>query len=400
MRLGRTPLARKNLTHNGPRLLVAVSGIGFAVVLMFMQTGFKNALFDSTVQVIRSLDADLLIVGSAQYALPAKQTFPRQRLYQARGCRGVAAASPLYMESFFAVWKPSRADRPSGQPEARPSPIRVLAFDLSAPVFCLPDVIDQTAALQAPNTALVDRKSKPKYCVPASLDEVRRQRGAELSDRSIRLVGTFHLGTDFANDGTLIMSAANFAQYFPIRAPGQDPLALVDLGIVQLQTPQAADGVRQQLEEILPDDVRVYTKQEFIDREIGFWRTSTPIGFIFRAGTFMGFVVGMIICYQIIFSSIVDHEAEFATLKAMGYPDRYFITLVLQTSLYLSVFSYLPGLLLSLWLYQLLSANTGLLMMLSIPRAAWVLLLTLTMCIISGCLAMRRVLAADPADLF
>jgi putative ABC transport system permease protein len=388
------------LTHNWPRLVVALSGIGFAVVLMFMQTGFKNALFDSTVQVIKSLDADILVVGGAQYALPAKQTFSRQRIFQARGCRDVVTAFPLYIESFYGVWKPSRETLRETAEDIKPNPIRVLAFDLNDAAFRLPEVLAQVDALRQPNTALVDVKSKPKYGIPGVVDEIRRQRGAELSDRSIRLVGAFRLGTDFANDGTLIMSAANFARYFPHRAAGGDPLSVVDLGIVRLRAGSDVHAVRGRLEAMLPDDVCVWTKEEFIAREIEFWRKNTPIGFIFRAGTLMGFVVGMIICYQIIFSSIADHEAEYATLKAMGYRDRYFVGLVLKTSLYLSVFSYLPGLLLSIWLYRRLAASTGLLMILDVPRAIHVLGLTLGMCVISGCLAIRKVLATDPADLF
>jgi len=47
-----------------------------------------------------------------------------------------------------------------------------------------------------------------------------------------------------------------------------------------------------------------------------------------------------------------------------------------------------------------LADYTGLLMMLTVPRAALIYGLTLAMCIVSGCLAMRKLLAADPADLF
>jgi len=40
----RTPLAWKNLTHDVRRLAVAVSGVAFAVILIFMELGFLNAL--------------------------------------------------------------------------------------------------------------------------------------------------------------------------------------------------------------------------------------------------------------------------------------------------------------------------------------------------------------------
>src|SRR3972149_12057550 len=93
----RVPLAWRNLTHDRRRLLVAISGIGFAVVLMFMQTGFKNALFDSTVQILQDLNADLVLVAKARYALPANQTFHIGRLSQVKACEGVRAAYPVYI---------------------------------------------------------------------------------------------------------------------------------------------------------------------------------------------------------------------------------------------------------------------------------------------------------------
>jgi len=197
-----------------------------------------------------------------------------------------------------------------------------------------------------------------------------------------------------------VMSAPNFAGYFPYRAIGDDPLSVVDLAVVRLEPGADAAAVQARLEALLPDDVSVLTKDQFLFNEKDFWANSTPIGSIFITGTVVGFLVGVIICYQVIYSDIAEHEGEYATLKAMGYPNRYFVSVILQTSLYLSILSYLPGLLLSLVLYAILAEQTGLLMSLTLPRAALVFALTLGMCTLSGCLAMRKVFAADPADLF
>ena len=315
IRVYRVPLAWKNLTHDRRRLMVAISGIGFAVVLMFMQTGFKNALFDSTVQILRDLNADLVLIAPARYALPANQTFSLQRIYQARGCEGVRAAYPLYMERPRAVWK---------QPNGKGYPIRVLACDPSQPVLLMPEIADHADALKQENTVLIDEKSKSSYRPPDSRASWHEWHDVALSGKSIRVVGTFRLGTDFANDGNLLMSTANFAKFFPSRVPlGKDPLELVDLGVVQLKDGANVQEVKRQLQARLPCDVAVFTKSEMIDREMGFWQHSTPIGYIFMIGTVIGFLVGVIICYQIINADIADHMPEFATLKAMGYRNRY-----------------------------------------------------------------------------
>ena len=163
---------------------------------------------------------------------------------------------------------------------------------------------------------------------------------------------------------------------------------------------QNANTVAARLRKSLPSDVLVYTKEEFIETETRFWSESTPIAYVFAVGTIMGFIVGVIICYQIIYSGVADYLPEFATLKAMGYSDRFFIQLVLAKSFYLSVFGFVPGLLASFALYHLLSEATGLLLNLTLLQALFVYLLTLAMCSVSGLLAMRKVLAADPAELF
>lgn len=389
--LRRTPLAWRNLTHDVRRLGTALAGIGFAVVLMFMETGFENALFDSTVQVLERLDGQIVIASKAQYSLLAAETFPRARLYQARSCPGVAGAYPLYVESFGGLWK---------APGAKESPIRVMAFEPGDPVLDIPGVRRNAMRLRAADSALADLRSKPKFGFPESETELLAQRGAELGGRAVRLVGAFRMGTDFANDGNVVMSAANFARYFAWRAPGGDPLERPDLGIVHVVPGADPREVRDALKRLLPKDVCVYTKQGFIDHEIRFWSASTPIGYVFLVGTVVGFIVGVIICYQVIQSNIADSMSEFATLKAMGYPNRYFAGLVLQMSLYLSLMSFVPGLLVSLVLYRLLAEWTGLLMMLTVGRAAAVFGLTALMCAVSGCLAVRKVMQADPAELF
>ncbi|MBW3598693.1 MAG: ABC transporter permease DevC [Planctomycetes bacterium] len=390
-RFRRIPLAYKNLTHDYRRLAVAVGGIGFAVLLMFMQTGFRFALLDSTVAVIDDLNADLIIASRAKFALPSEQRFPRQRLVQAESCPGVAAAAPLYVENPVAVLR---------RPGDKGHPIRVLAFPEGEPVFAIPQVAQRAEELERPFTALIDRESKSKFGVPVDDLEKLRNHRAELSGRRIRFIGAFSMGTDFANDGNVIMTARNFTRYFPFRARGNDPLSIVDLGVVRVQEGAEPAAVKERLAGLLPDDVRVFTKSEFRDAETEFWRTSTPVGYIFGVGMALGFVVGVIICYQIIYASISSHMPEFATLKAMGYRDRYFISLVVFESVYLSVLGFVPGLLVSWLLYAVLAEWTGLLMLLTPPRAALVYLFTVAMCVTSGCLAMRRALAADPAELF
>jgi putative ABC transport system permease protein len=158
--------------------------------------------------------------------------------------------------------------------------------------------------------------------------------------------------------------------------------------------------VLTQLRQLLPIDVKVMTKDQFVQAEQDFWSVSTPIGYVFSFGVVLGFLVGVIICYQILYADIADHLREYATLKAMGYRGLFFTGVVLEEALLLSLFGFLPALILSEVLYRALGSLTGLLLQLTPGRAASVLGLTMAMCVVSGLLTIRKVLAADPAELF
>jgi putative ABC transport system permease protein len=386
----RTHLAWKNLTHDVRRLIVAVSGVAFAVILIFMELGFLNALLESTVQVLRRLDGQIMLVSRAQYALIAAERFDFRRLYDARQIPGVAAVSPLYLESTAALLRTGNH---------RGYPIRVIAVREEDDILDIPRLREYRNELHAESTALVDDTSRRKFGFPAFGEPLEQYHG-ELNGKKVRLVGHFHLGVDFATDGNLLMTAANFARFFAFRAGGDDPLKLVDVGVVRLETNANVEDVLAHLRSTLPDDVEVLTKERLIQREMTFWRKNAPLGYIFMVGATMGFVVGVVICYQIVYADITDHMREFATLKAMGYSNSYFFGLVLEQCLYLSLLGFVPGLIISWLAYRVLAEITGLTMALGPVLAISVLLTTALMCTISGMLAVSKLLAADPAELF
>ncbi|MCA9231470.1 MAG: FtsX-like permease family protein [Planctomycetales bacterium] len=392
----KTPLAWKNLTHDWRRLAAALAGIGFAVLLMFTQVGFQNALFDSQVKIIDDLQGDIFLVSKAKYTLAAEKRFPIARINQARSCSGVSGAYPLYSELTTSVLR--TMDRGKGN---RGYPLRSIGFYLDDPVFRLAGIKSQINKLRPPGTALIDRKSKAKkFNVPQADDAGLARRDLELANKKVTLVGTFDLGTDFAHDGNLVMNAENFAKYFPHRKRFGDPLSVVDIGIVHVQQGFTPDSVKQVLQKTLESDVHILTREEFRTKEITFWDKSTPIGTIFFAGKVIGFVVGMVICYQVIYSDIAEHMPEFATLKAMGYTTGFFIRLIFIEALLLSIIGFIPGAIISRIIYGVLGDQTGLLMLMTPMVIVFVFTTTVAMCVASGLLAVRKLLAADPASLF
>jgi putative ABC transport system permease protein len=391
-RVMKIPLAWKNLVHDRRRLLIALSGISFAVILMFQQRGFNNALFDSTVAILEQTQADIIILDQGRFSVSSETRFDRKLLDIAASTPGVKQTDPIYIENSLAFL------RTQGR---KAQPIRVIGFDLNRPIFIDADgqPLDVSALLKTPRAALIDTLSKQSYGLDLA-PEYGEVQHAELASKSISIVGTFQLGRDFANDGNLIVSQESIAHYFPYRKPG-DPLAVVDMGLVHCQAGADIQQVKQRLKSKLAGQkITVETRGEFIDREKRFWANATPIGTIFLIGAVIGFVVGVIICYQILATNISDHIREFATLKAMGYTNSYFVRLVIVESIYLSLIGFIPGLLISIVLFNLIAQITGLIMIMTIWRALFILLLTLLMCIVSGLLALRKLISTDPAELF
>jgi putative ABC transport system permease protein len=174
----------------------------------------------------------------------------------------------------------------------------------------------------------------------------------------------------------------------------------VEIGLLRCTAGADPAVVKQSVRQELPLDVDVYTKDEFVGKERDYWQAYTPIGFVFGLGTALGFIVGLVICYQILSTDVADHVAEYATLKAIGYSNRFLSIVVLQEALWLSVISFILGLAIAGLLYAWLENSTGLPMHLTLGRVELILVLTVVMCAASGILALRKVQAADPAEVF
>ena len=114
----------------------------------------------------------------------------------------------------------------------------------------------------------------------------------------------------------------------------------------------------------------------------------------------MGFVVGVVIVYQVLSTDVNAHLAEYATFKAMGYRNSYLLGVVFEEAIILAALGFVPSVAIALGLYRLTAAATALPLSLPVARALWVLVLTIVMCGLSGAIATRRLQSADPADIF
>ncbi|BAY85066.1 DevC protein [Calothrix parasitica NIES-267] len=383
--MAKLPLAWLQLKREASRLAVALAGIAFADILMFMQLGFRDSLYYSNVRFHNSLKGDIVLINSQTSAILSLKRFSQKRLYQTLDLQDVESVHPIYVD--YTSWKNPNTGVPRN--------LLVIGINPQHNILELSGLEENLDKIQSPNVVLYDRSSRKEYGPIVSEFEQGNDVRAEVRRKLVKVGGLFTLGASFGSDGNLITSDNNFLRIFVNRQPG-----LIDIGLVKLRPGADPDIVANQLRSYLDKDVKVLTKQEFIDFERNFWASSTAIGFIFTLGTIMGFIVGTVIVYQILYTEVSDHLVEYATLKAIGYSHNYFLTVILQEALILAVLGYLPGLAFTLFLYKQARAATLLPVFMTTSRAIMVLILTILMCFISGTIAVKKLKSADPADIF
>jgi len=377
------PLAWRSLTANKPRLLRSTAGIGFAVLLMLMQLGFEGAFFDASLQVLRALDGDIFLQSAHKYQFATQDPFPASMLATATTVSGVASARPLYADWFDLFWKNPH--------DGKVYLVRGFAFDPDQPVFLFPQVNAQRERLNAPRTVLVDRRSR------RFLGMDRPAQRSELNGAKVDIAGSFALGPDFMSDGTVMMSDRTFADL--LHGPGGGPPG-VEAGVIKLAPGADPAAVLAALKKALPADIAVMTKDQLIAFERAFQADVSSAGPIFAIGAIVGFVVGMLISYQIIFTEIADQLPQYATLKAIGYPTGYLLRIVLEQAALNGISGWVPAWVLSFGLYRLIGHIALLPMRMSLGITLLSFGLTLGMCLTSAAIAVGRVIRADPAAVF
>lgn len=386
--LFKSSLAWRNLIHNRQRFISAILAVAFAVLLMFTQIGFRDALLDSNVAFLEQLDADLILVSSRRVISALEDTFARVRLFQAQSIPEVTEASPLYIT--MATWK--------NEQTKQERIIRVFAFNPSDSVFLIPGVQANERNLKLPESVLADSLSRASYG-PMTVGTV-----SELSGRQVKVVGTFELGTDFTADGNLVMSDLNFQEIFSQRPSGfsgtlRPSLDNVDLGLLKVSHPQSSQAIAIKLNHLLPADVKVFTKAAYITREVEFYSEAT-LGFIFTLGSVIGFIIGTVVVYNIISKDIKQNMAQYGTLRAIGHSNQYLLRVILFQALLIAVFGFFPGVIISALVCSLLGYITGLLIQIKLSVGMVIFVLTLVMCILAGLVAAQKLRVIDPADIY
>ena len=379
------PLAWLLLSRQPLRLLVAVAGISFAGILMFMQLGFRDGLFDASVTVHRLLDADLVLISPRSKSSISMSGFPKRRLIQALAQKEVLSVAPVNLN--YLLWR---------NPEnLKTRSILALGFNPEDSLLIDEEFKAKAEALKNPGRVLFDTLSRPEFGPIEEWFSNGRSVETEVAGKRVKVEGLVELGPSFGADGNLITSRETF-----LRLLSGNPKGSIEIGLIKLSAESDHQFIKNILNKSLPNDVRVLTKREFIDFEKNYWRDSTAIGFIFSLGALMGFVVGCVVVYQILYSDVTDHLPEYATLLAMGYRLKSLFFVVAREGFLLALFGYLPAYFSGQILYSVIRSSTKLPIIMDADKTILIFVLVLVMCMGSAAVAMRKLVDADPAEIF
>jgi putative ABC transport system permease protein len=400
----RTPLAMLNLISQPTRAIVSLTGVAFALVLIFMQLGFRGAVGNTATIVYNRLRGDLVLRSPDYVHLYEPRTIERAWMNLVASHPDVQAVDPFFI--MLQKWQnPIRNELcSSAPPDGSFRTVGMMGVQLDRSVIDLDELSDKLYLIKDPDSLLIDRATRAEYgpenCKRFSDDDNGKL--AELGGRTTKIAGHFKLGTGLATNGAVLINDVAFG-----RRAGIDVRLRSSLGLVQLRPglnpTQSKKAIVQWLRQQDPRSelaVQVLTMDEQKNWERNRWLNETPIGMIFTMGVVLSFIIGAAIVYMVLATDVASRLPEYATLKAMGYSPLYLAHTVLRQAWLLAVFGYVPAFLVSLLLYQITSGMSGIPTFMTTQRAIGVFGLSLLMCTLAGLLAIRKLWKAEPASLF
>lgn len=364
--------------HKKKRLLASVSAVAFTVLIVFMELGFFNGIKDSQSYLATVFRADLIMMHHRSTHLNNYEVMEPNRLAQAGAVEHVLEVIPVYKR--VAVMKHTE-DETNRR-------VFVLAYPPDSAALDIPMTAASLQALKSRGNVLFDSKSRRIY------GDVRVGEDIKLDGVLHKVVGMFSLGPNFSNDGNVLMGEASFLL-------GKDSArAPVTYGLIRAEPGTNLNELKQTILQKLPKDIAVMTPEEMRQREVLYTTKSVPIGMVFKIAALIGFLTGIIICYQILYNEIADHLHQFGTLKAMGFSNAFLVGIVIQQTVLVAFLGFLPGFVATIGLYAAIESMSGILMEITMSRAALVFSLTLGMSFLAGLMSISKVMKCDPVEVF
>lgn len=381
---GRLPIGWLQLTHNRPRFAAALAGVAFANVLVFVQLGIMNSMATATLKPYGFFNADIMISAGDANSMTEGGNVARQWLLQALADPDVVTGTGLFVGNVS--WQ---------RPEKTLS-LTTYGLDPNLTQFLSPDVAAKVAVLQLKGAGLLDRFSRGLPREEAAAIRPQTPLSFEVSGQTLTLYDTFAGGGGFGGDGYLMVSDQTYLSLFNARSSNAP-----DHILLQIRPGADPVTVSARLRDLISDkSLRVRSYVAAGQEDLSYQQTKRPTGIIFGFGVIIGILVGIVIVYQVLSTDVSDHMREYATFKAMGYGHTFFLGIVLEEALVLGFLGFVPGIVVGTAILTGMAMATTLPLQMTAGMALSVFAGTIVACALSGAIATRRLVGADPADLF
>lgn len=381
---GRLPIGWLQLTHNRTRFAAALAGVAFANVLVFVQLGIMASMGAATLRPYAFFQADIMISAGDANAINDGGNVARQWQLQAMGDRDVAEGTGLFLGNV--TWDRGEKD----------ISLSTFGIDPAKPDFINPDIMGDISLLEVQDAALIDRHARGLDRDLAAGIRPQSPLSFEAGGRTLTAYGTFAGGGGFGGDGYMVVSDQTFLSLFPARRS-----AAPDHILLKLRPGADVEATVARLRTLISDhSLRIRSYAAAGQEDLRYQQTRRPTGIIFGFGVLIGVLVGLVIVYQVLSTDVADHLREYATFKAMGYGQRFFLGIVFEEALVLGVMGFIPGLIVGTTILTVMGKITTLPLGMTGSMAIGVFIGTVVFSALSGAIATRRLAGADPADLF
>lgn len=371
-------LARKTLVHEWRRFLPAVMSVGFSGVLIIVQGALLLGIVGTNALPVTQSRADLWV------GFPGTQSADLGRSIDAGAAAEllvdprILRVEPLLLGS--GDWRGPRGGGVS---------VTLIGIDTRPDGLGLAEAMPRSgrALLTEPATVLVDA---------ADLDKLGTAIGgaAEINGQRVRVVGT--------TDGMRAMGGVNVvASLATVRALDRSLAAAGDVTyyLAALRSPGAARAVKARFSQ--PETRKrfeVWTAEDLAGRSVRYWllESGAGVGFIFA--TIVALLVGTLITSQTLTAAVAASTPQYATLRAIGVPFPKLRRIVVEQAAWVGAVGLALGLAGSLLAAALAYLN-GIPFALGPGIMALSGGLVLSVALLAGVLALRRLRHADPAAL-
>ena len=364
------------LMHKPGRLVLSCCALSVAVIIMFVELGLFRGIVDSQSNLPTLIDGDLVVLSQRRVHLNKFNKFPIIRIHQLAALREVAQALPVYRS----------AEGLRNPQTGRLKRVFVYAFPIEEMPFDIAVPTNLRRLLNQPGTLLFDQSSRRIYGDLSVGDPV------ELGDRTYELIGFTRIGPNLVSDGNVVLSESTWLSTDRSRRP--------TMGVIRLAEGIELEEGRRAILDAIGGDLDVFTPQELRSREVAYTVQVAPIGLIFAVGMVAGLVIGVLICYQVLFNEINDHLTQFATLRAIGFPNGFLSRIVVEEALIVSLVGFGLGSAVSYWLYDFIAKESAMVMNFHLSSTLMIFGLSVLMCLTAGLIAARKCLETQPADLY